>query len=74
MNSSMSDYRKVWAYTNGAFKAVVQRSAEWQEFRVRLYGPEGLEAAADYHCTERSEAICTARVMVNSRALAREGV
>lgn len=70
----MSDWRKVGSWTNGPFKAVIQRSAEWQEFRVRLYGPEGLEAKADYHTDDRTDALLTAKTMANSRALAQQGV
>lgn len=60
----MNDWRKVWAWTDGPFRAVVQRSAEWQEFRVRLYTPEGLQAGADHHTNDRTEAMITAKVMV----------
>ena len=69
----MNDWRKIGSWANGPFKAVIQRSAEWQEYRVRLHGPNGLEAAADYHCDDRSEAMMTAKAMVNSRAMVLQG-
>lgn len=64
----MSDWRKVWSFTVGEHKATVQRSAEWQEFRVRLSGPEGVNEAATYFTSDRTDAITTARTMAYQAA------
>lgn len=64
----MSDYRKVWSFTVGQHRAVVQRSAEWQEFRVRLYHHATQVEGADYHTDDRTDAITTARTMASHAA------
>jgi len=65
----MSDWRKVGSWKVEGITAVIQRSAEWQEFRVRLHTPQGINEAATYHTDDRNDAFQTAHVMAKQTAV-----
>lgn len=51
-------------------EAKVYRDAEWQEYRVRFYTDGVQQRNADYHTTDKDDAIATADTWVGSRRAA----
>lgn len=57
--------RKIHIATNGDQTAKVYYDSEWQEYRVRLYLDDTLEATADYFTSDKKDALDTAKAMVS---------
>lgn len=60
--------RKIAEFESGVAKVIVQRDCEWQEYRARLYVAGVLKADADYHTTDKCDALHTAQTMVHTAA------
>lgn len=56
--------KRIHIETQGDKMAKVYRDSEWDEFRVRLYIRGELNAPADYHTSDKADAIATAAAMV----------
>lgn len=52
--------RKIYECTDCGQTVKVYRDSEWQEYRVRSYPNGKLYAPADYHTTDKQDALDTA--------------
>lgn len=56
--------KRIHIETLGDKTAKVFRDSDWEEYRVRPYINGELHAGADYHTSDKSDAIATAAAMV----------
>jgi hypothetical protein len=60
--------RKIATIEVGQARVLVQRDAEWDEYRARLYVAGVLQPDADYHTSDKDDALATGRYMAQHAA------